>query len=219
MRIVIIGAGGHAHVIADCILRRQERDAAVSLLGFVDDRASIRGELILGFPVLGSLHELSTIPHDGVVVAIGDNQMRAQIFAQLQQQRETLVNAIHPAAIIAPDVRLGVGVMICAGVVVNSGAVIGDNVILNTGSTVDHHSQIGAHVHVAPGVHLAGNVHIHTGVFVGIGASVIPGRSVGDWAIVGAGAVVTADVPPWTTNVGVPARTIKAREGYEKKAA
>jgi len=219
MRIVIIGAGGHAHVIADGILRRQERDASISLLGFVDDRASIRGELILGFPVLGALSDLSAIPHDGVVVAVGDNQARAQIFAQLHQQRETPVNVIHPASIIAPDVRLGVGVMICAGVVVNSGSVIGDNVILNTGCTVDHHNQIGAHVHIAPGVHLAGNVHINTGVFVGIGASVIPSRVVGDWAIVGAGAVVTTDVPPWTTNVGVPARTITSREGHEKKAA
>jgi len=219
MRIVIIGAGGHAQVIADCILRRQERDASVSLLGFVDDRASIRGELILGFPVLGSLSELSAIPHDGVVVAIGDNQTRAQIFTRLQKQRERLVNIIHPASIVAPDVRLGDGIMICAGVVVNSGVTIGDNVILNTGCTVDHHSQIGAHVHIAPGVHLAGNVHINSGVFVGIGASVIPSRVVGDWAVVGAGAVVTTDVPPWTTNVGVPARTIKWREGYEKKAA
>lgn len=219
MRIVIIGAGGHAQVIADCILRRHERDASVSLVGFVDDRASIRGELILGFPVLGSLRELATIPHDGVVVAIGDNQTRAQIFAWLQKQQETLVNVVHPSAIIAPDVRLGVGIMICPGVVVNSGSVIGDNVIINTGSTIDHHNQIGAHVHIAPGVHLAGNVHIHTGVFVGIGASVIPSRLVGEWAIVGAGAVVTTDLPPWTTNVGVPARTIKSREGYEKQAA
>lgn len=219
MRIVIIGAGGHAQVIADCILRQRERDAAISLVGFVDDRVSIRGELILGFPVLGSLRELAAIPHDGVVVAIGDNHTRAQIFTTLQKQREHLVNIIHPASIIAPDVRLGVGIMINAGVVVNSGTVISDNVILNTGCTVDHHNQIGAHVHLAPGVHLAGNVHIQTGVFVGIGASVIPSRVVGDWAIVGAGAVVTTDVPAWTTNVGVPARTIKWREGYEKKAA
>lgn len=219
MAIVIVGAGGHAQVMADCILRRQECDASVSLLGFVDDRASMRGEMLLGFPVLGSLSDLAMIPHDGVVVAIGDNQTRARIFAQLQKHGETLVNIIHPASTIAPDVRLGVGVMVCAGVVVNCGSQIGDNVILNTGSTVDHHNQIGPHVHIAPGVHLAGNVHLNTGVFIGIGASVIPSRVVGDWAIVGAGAVVTTDVAAWTTNVGVPARTIKAREGYEKKAA
>jgi sugar O-acyltransferase (sialic acid O-acetyltransferase NeuD family) len=219
MRIVIIGAGGHAQVIADGILRRQEHDASVSLLGFVDDRASIRGELILGFPVLGSLRELSTIPHDGVVVAIGDNHTRAQIFATLQQRREHFVNVVHPASTIAPDVRLGVGVMINAGVIVNSGSVIGDNVILNTGCTVDHHNQIGAHVHIAPGVHLAGNVHINTGVFLGIGASVIPNRVVDEWAVVGAGAVVTTDIPAGTTSVGIPARTIKGQAAYEKKAA
>jgi sugar O-acyltransferase (sialic acid O-acetyltransferase NeuD family) len=219
MRIVIVGAGGHAQVIADGILRQQERDTSISLLGFVDDRAAIHGELILGVPVLGSLSALSTIPHDGVVVAIGDNHARAQIFARLQHQREHLVNVIHPATTIAADVQLGVGVMICAGVVVNTGTTLGDNVILNTGCTVDHHSQIGAHAHVAPGVHLAGNVHIHTGALVGIGASIIPNRIVGDWAVVGAGAVVTTDVPPLMTAVGVPARMITSRAGYERKAA
>jgi galactoside O-acetyltransferase len=48
-------------------------------------------------------------------------------------------------------------------------------------------------------------------VLVGANAVVLPGVTVGDGAVIGAGSVVTSDVPPWTINVGVPARVIKDR--------
>jgi acetyltransferase-like isoleucine patch superfamily enzyme len=96
--------------------------------------------------------------------------------------------------------------------VVNTGTVIEDNVILNTGCTVDHHNYIGSHAHLAPGAHLGGDVRIGEGALVGIGTTVIPGRRIGDWAVVGAGSVVTRDIPPYTTAVGIPARVIKRHE-------
>ena len=44
------------------------------------------------------------------------------------------------------------------------------------------------------------------GALVGIGAIVLPRVRIGAWSTVGAGAVVTADVPPAVTVMGVPAR-------------
>jgi len=219
MRILIIGAGGHAQVVADILLQRQEQDNRTQPVGYVDDRLSLRGQYLLGLPVLGTLSDIPKIPHDGIVIAIGDNATRARLFASLRARGENLVNAIHPSTVISRNVHLGVGVMFCAGTVVNSGTVIGNNVIVNTNSSVDHHNYVDDHVHIAPGAHLGGNVHVETGGFVGIGASVTPGRTVGTWAIVGAGAVVTEDIPAWTTSVGVPARVIKYRDTRENIAA
>ena len=219
MRVLIVGASGHAQVVADILLRQRAQLADIQPIGYVDDRASLHGQLILGLPVIGSLSEISRIPHNGVVIAIGDNRVRARVFTQMCEQGELIANAIHPTAVLAADVRLGLGVMICASAVVNTGTIIGDNVILNTGSSIDHHNRIDAHAHIAPGVHLGGNVHIGMGGFVGIGATVIPGRTVGDWSIVGAGAVVASDMPEWTTSVGVPARVIKWRDTGERSAA
>jgi len=45
--------------------------------------------------------------------------------------------------------------------------------------------------------------------WIGTRATVLPGVSIGRGAIVGAGAVVTHDVPPMTTVVGVPARPVR----------
>lgn len=208
-RVIILGAGGHAQVVADILLRAYEAGANCEPIGFLDDDPSLVGVMILGLPVLGLIAELDKFTHDAIIIAIGDNRTRSHIFEVMQMRGEQILNAVHPTAVLAPDIHLGKGIVICAGVVVNTGTVIGDNVILNTGCTVDHHNRIGDHVHIAPGVHLGGNVTIGEGTLVGIGAIVLPGRTIGVWSVIGAGSVVTKDIPDHVTAVGVPARVIR----------
>lgn len=201
MRVLIVGSGGHAWVVADILTA----SGSVVPLGFIA-RDPIDAGAHPGLPVLGDDAAIATIPHDGVVVAIGDNRVRMEVADRLTAQGETLVSAIHPSAVVAPGVVMGPGCMVCAGVVVNPGAIIGRNTILNTGCTVDHHCVLGDHVHIAPGVNLAGGVTVGAGAFVGIGACVIPGVTLGDWVVVGAGAAVIRDVGAGRSVVGVPAR-------------
>jgi acetyltransferase EpsM len=216
--VLILGAaGGHAQVVADILSRAHEAGTNGQPVGFLDDNPSLAGTAIMGLPVLGAIAQLDESEHDAVIVAIGDNRTRARLFESVRARGERIVNAIHPAAVLAPDVRLGTGVMICAGVVVNTGTVIGDNVILNTGCTVDHHNHIGDHAHIAPGVHLGGDVTIGEGTLVGIGATVIPQRTVGDWSVIGAGSVVTKDIPDDAMAAGMPARVIRQGRGNGEK--
>lgn len=49
-------------------------------------------------------------------------------------------------------------------------------------------------------------------VDIGAGAKVLGGVTVGNHARIGANAVVTSDVPPYATAVGIPARVIALRE-------
>jgi sugar O-acyltransferase (sialic acid O-acetyltransferase NeuD family) len=209
VRVLILGAGGHAQVVADILLRMRDAGAAVAPIGYLDDNVELTGRTLLDLPVFGGLDAAPNIEHDAVIVAIGHNQTRQSIFEALLARGERFLVARHPSAIVAPDVQIGPGAMICAGAVVNPGSVIGDNVILNTGCTVDHHNTIGDHAHIAPGVHLGGDVRIGRGTLVGIGATVIPQGSIGDWSVVGAGSVVTKTIPAHVVATGMPARVVR----------
>lgn len=216
MKVLIIGAGGHGQVVADILLRMREAGTEVTPVGYLDDDATRRDQMVLGLPVLGRIEELGGIAHDAVVVAIGNNAFRRGLFRALQEQGEEFFTARHPSAIIAPDVSVGAGSMMSAGVIVNTGSSIGENVILNTGCTVDHHNRIADHVHIAPGVHLGGEVEIGEEALVGIGATVMPRRRIGKGSVVGAGALVHGDVPDGVVVVGVPARIIQYFEEPKK---
>ena len=209
MRIVILGAGGHGQVVADMLFRMQEAGADIEPVGYLDDNTSLIGSKFLTIPVLGKIKALTNISHDAIIIAIGSSQIRQRLFIAMREQGEQFITAQHPTAVIAPDVIIGSGCMICANAVINPGAVIGDNVILNTGCTVDHHNHIGSFAHIAPGVHLGGDVHIGEGALVGIGAVVTPQRSVGAWSRIGAGAVVVKNILDGVTAVGVPARPLQ----------
>lgn len=207
MRILILGAGGHGQVVADILLAMQASGDDVKPVGFLDDFCP--QDKVLGLPVLGTTALAHAIPHDAVIVAIGENAARHQVYNEQIARGATFFTARHPSAIIAPDVKIGQGCVISAGAIVNTGSVIGDNVILNTRCIIEHHNAINDHAHIAPGVHLAGHVTVGSGVLVGVGACAIPNVHIGDGTIIGAGAVVINHIPAQTTAVGVPARVIR----------
>lgn len=205
-RVLIIGAGGHAQVVADILLRMHEAGADLTPIGFLDDNPHLFGEWRLGLPVLGPLAAIDAIDHDAVVIGIGDNRTRRAIHERLAACDEQFIVACHPSAIVARDAVIGAGTVIAARAVVNAGAHIGVNAILNSGCIVEHHNRIGAHAHIAPGATLGGAVAVGEGALVGIGATVLPQCTVGAWSVVGGGAVVTSAVDDELVVSGVPAR-------------
>jgi sugar O-acyltransferase (sialic acid O-acetyltransferase NeuD family) len=200
MDVLILGAGGHAKVVAD-ILQLQ----GVKIIGLLDDAESSWGTDWFGLPVLGGIDTYAEFDVDGLIIAIGSNQAREKIAARIGT-RVNWVNAIHPAAVIARSARLGVGTVVTAQAVVNPDARVGSHAIINTCASVDHDCTIGDYAHIAPGVHLAGGVEIGKGVLMGIGSQAVPNCRVGDWAIIGAGATLVHDMPAGAVARGTPAR-------------
>ena len=200
--VLIIGAGGHAKVVADILICQ-----SVNVAGFVDDDPALWQKQVLRLPVLGSIDSCMNYAPDGLVVGIGSNAVRRAIVERLGGQATSLWRtAIHPSAIVAKSAQVGPGTVIMAGAIVNPDSVIGSHAIINTSATVDHDCSIGDYTHIAPGTTLGGGVRIGTGTIVGIGSVVMPGRTIGEWATIGAGAVVVYDVPDRVVAKGVPAR-------------
>lgn len=211
-RVVILGAGGHAHVMLD-VLRRQ---GAAEVIGFLDAAEELQGTRTRGgLEVIGGTDaaDVRNCGADAFVVAIGSNQIRQMIFERCIEAGLAPWTAVHPAATVAESATLGEGAQVVAGVIVCPHATVGRDVILNTACTVDHDNVIGAHAFIAPGAHLGGDVRVGVRAFIGIGASVLPGVSIGERATVGGGAVVIEDVPPGAVVVGVPARIIRVEPG------
>jgi len=202
VRLLIVGAGGHAKVVVDAA-RACEHDV-VAILGAQSDPAEV-----LGYPVSS---DASAGRPDGFVVAVGDNATRSRLFSEHQSLGRTPLTVIHPAATIAPSAEIGGGTFIAAGVIVNPGARIGRNVILNTGCVIDHDVVVGDHAHVAPNAALCGAARVGEGTLVGVGASIVPGASVGEWSVIGAGAAVVDDLPARSVCAGVPARPLREVE-------
>ncbi len=202
-RLLIFGAGGHAKVVAEAA-----QLSGYDVAGFVDQSPDLRNAVILGIPVLGdgSILESSNWADCDMIVAIGDNGLRATIANRLLAIGRRFVTVVHPASTISPSAILGEGTVVLAGAVINSSAVIGKHGIINTMASVDHDCTLADFVHISPGVHLAGDCHIGEMAHIGIGACVLPNLSVGPRSTIGAGAVVTRDIPDDVIAVGVPAK-------------
>ncbi len=205
LKVIVIGAGGHARVVLD-VLRRNP-DFTVS--GLLDPR--LTGESVDGVEVLGGDELLDGLRRQGIghaVIAIGsvgDASARVAAYERLRAAGFEMVVAVHPSATVAPTVRLAAGTVVMAGAVLNPGAALGENVIVNTGAIIEHDCVIGAHVHVSPGAVLCGSVRVECGAHIGAGATVREGVCIGAHAVVGAGSVVLKDVPPRAVVFGVPA--------------
>lgn len=208
MKTIIIGAGGHARVVASIL----QFDRNVEIVGFIDKTTKYKGETILGRPILGDYSFLPKLLEENInhaIVAVGDNKIRREHFQKLEKVGFQMVNAVHPSASLANDVEIGHGVVIAAGAMLCPHVRVGNNTIINTGAIVEHENIVGSNVHIAPGVNIAGRVKIGDNTFVGIGTTIKDYITIGRNVTIGAGSVVINDIPDNRVVAGVPAKTIR----------
>lgn len=210
--VIIVGAGGHATVVADALLASGAR-----VLGFTDRDPKRHGGSNCGLPVLGDdtvldRHTPQTLALANGIGGVGartGDALRRAVHGALSGRGWRFVGVRHPSAVVSPFARLGDAVQLHAGSIVQPGAEVGEGCIVNTGAVIEHDAQVGPWCHVAPGALLCGNVSIGARCHIGAGAIVRQGVRLADDTLVGAGAVVVEDCPAGCLLVGVPARPME----------
>lgn len=202
--LAILGASGHGRVVADAALKSGHWQE----IRFYDDAwPALKNNKHLA--IYGDTEKLLGLTEKpDVIVAIGNNKIRAAKQQLLVTQGFNIATVVHPAATIDANAKIGPGSVVMANVVVNSYAQIGEGVILNTAAVIEHDCTIANWVHISPNVALAGEVVIGEYSWIGIGAIVRHQQRIAANVMVGAGAVVVKDITPGQTVVGNPARVL-----------
>lgn len=129
-KLLLVGAGGFGRMAAEQAMLQYD-------CAFVDD-GQPAGSVICGIPVVGCIANLPELrkEYELLVIGIGNNAFRAQVYEKAAALGYTFPNIIAPSAYISPFAEIGKGCVILQNACVQNGAVVGNGVLLNAGSEV-----------------------------------------------------------------------------------
>tara|TARA_B100000787_G_scaffold158347_1_gene135707 strand:- start:1166 stop:1843 length:678 start_codon:yes stop_codon:yes gene_type:complete len=218
-KIVIIGGGGHAGIILDCIKAQNKYEP----IGYLDDKKGYFYRENIKY--LGSIDSFfknfkAKVKNENLyfTIAIGDNYIRKKIFYYLKKKKNLSLKwatLIHPSASIASKVKIAKGAQILNGSIISFNTKISKFVCINTGATIDHDNHFSNFSAAGPSACTGGNVKIGEGSFLGINCSVKHNINIGKNVIVGGNSFVNQNCKANSVYVGVPARKIKSRSKNE----
>ena len=196
-KIILIGAGSHAHACIDVI----EQCNKYSIAGLIEKKKLTFK--VFGYPVLGTDKKLKKISRKikHALISLGQiktSKIRINLYKKAIEAGFELPIITSPYAYVSPRAKIGKGTIIMHGAVVNANAIIGKNCIINTSCIVEHDVIIADHCHVSTGAILNGRVSLGKGSFVGSGSVVREKVKIGNNCVIGANTFLRQNLAPGT---------------------
>jgi len=185
--LLLIGCGGHARSLIDVV----ESSCNWHIMGLVGLPEEV-GREVLGYPVLGSEEDLSTLrqrcPNALLAVGqIGLSPHRPRLAIDLERCDFAMPVVVSSYAHVSRHAVLGAGTTVGHEVIVNAGARVGDHCILNTKALIEHDVVIGDYCHISTGALINGGVQLGSRSFIGSGAVLRDGLTLPAETVVSAG--------------------------------
>ncbi len=175
-----------------------EQHGNFTIAGIID-LPSMKGETILGYPVIGDDSDIEQLAKDGTfLITIGQiksPEKRIELFSKLQELRASLPTIISPQAYVSPHATIGDGTIVMHGATVNAAATIGHNCIINSHALIEHDAVIEDHCHISTGAIVNGGASIKTGGFIGSQTMIREGIEIGEYAVIGASTAILKTLP------------------------
>lgn len=203
--VIVIGAGGHAKVIADIIIKSGD-----NLIGFLDDYKEKDTIILENYKVLGKVEDAIKYDNENTyfIIGIGDNYTRKNFTEKLNLKYYT---AIHPTAVIGADVQIGEGSCVMPNACINPGSIIGKACIINSAALIEHDNVLGDFVHVSPSATTCGEVKIGDLTHIGARATIRNRITIAQEVVIGMGATVVGDILEKGTYIGTPAKKMEEK--------
>lgn len=192
MKLLLVGAGGHASVVAALV-----RNAGHEIAAYVARDEQSQPWLETARCIAGGDDEV--LRNENLVLLAESFAMGVggvtpdQLAARLQLfKRYAAAFArpapvlVHSSAFAADQNAIGPGAVVMPGAIVNPNATVGAAAIINSGAIVEHDAVVEDGAHVAPGAIVLGGAKVGAHTMVGAGAVILSG------AVVASGRLVPA---------------------------
>lgn len=147
-----------------------------------------------------------------LVVAIGDNGVRADLFERYADRR--IATLIGANAVVSQRASVGTGSILSHGVVVHAGAKLGRGTFIYSNSVIDVDVELGDFCRLGPQVYLGRGVRVGANCVIDAGARVVEGVVLGDGVHIAAGSLVTRNFGSNEMIVGSPARSVRGNHEH-----
>jgi sugar O-acyltransferase (sialic acid O-acetyltransferase NeuD family) len=207
-QLVVLGGPGDGLVVAEAIHQAATGGQAIKLVGFLNDVLPA-GSVLQGVPVLGRFEDWKKLDPNilfcPAVQKVKDMPARVSRIDSLGIPEERWGTVLHPQAVVASDVEIGVGTFVASYVTIQPGSRIGRFASLRAGAVLGHHSVVGDHAYIGPNATMCGRTIVSQGAHLGPGAVLLDNRTLGAFSVAGVAAAVTKNVPDYWIVFGNPA--------------